>query len=70
MKGSMGAGGIVPEAVTLDVGIKVQPKPTPSCVPAPVVGPDMVMLCGEGGSESDKESNEEKEELVWGLEGL
>ena len=48
----------------------IESEPTPGWVPAPAVGPDMVMICGEGGSESDEESEELGEVSVWGLEGL
>ena len=58
IKGSMGATRTVPETVLLDVTTGVEPVPTPGWVLAPAMGPNMVMICGEGGSESDEESNE------------
>ena len=62
----MGAIGIVPETVPLDVTIGIEPEPTPGWVPTPAVGLDMVIICGEGGLESD----ELREDPVWGLRGL
>lgn len=58
MKISNGAAGMVPVMVRLDVMNRVEPKPTPSWFPAPIVGPDMMMVCSEGGLESDEELNE------------
>jgi len=49
MKGSMGAAGTVPKLVPLYVTTGVELDPTPSWVLAPVVGPNMMMVCGEGG---------------------
>ena len=45
---------------------RVELEPIPGWVPTLVVGPNMVTICGEGGSESD----EPGEESVWGLRGL
>ena len=70
IKGSMGVARMVPETVPLDVTTRVAPDPTPGWVHAPAVGADMVMICGEGGSKSDEESDEPGEESVWGLEGI
>ena len=53
-KGSVGAIGMVLEMVSLDVTSRVEPELTPGWVPAPTVGPDMMKVCGEGGSESDE----------------
>jgi len=58
IKGRMGAAGTVPKAISLDVTIRIKLKPTLGWVPAPAVGPGMVMICGEGGSESNEESEE------------
>jgi len=70
MKGSMGATEMVLEMVPLDVTIEVKPEPTPSWFPTPAVGPNMMTICGEGGSKSNEESDETKEESVWELGGL
>jgi len=69
MKGSNGATGIVLVTIPLDVMTGVEPEPTLTWFPTPVVDLDMMKICGEGGSESDEESDEPKEELVWGLGG-
>lgn len=45
----------------------VEPEPTPSWVLTPAMGPDIVMICAEGGLELDEESNEPREDSVWGL---
>ena len=66
MKGSKGASRTVP----LDVTTWVEPEPTPGWVIAPIVGPDMVMIYGEGGSKLDEELEGPGEESVWGLGGL
>ena len=58
----MGAARTVSETVTLDVTTGIEPKPTPGWVPTPAMGPDMVKICSEGGSESDEESDELEEE--------
>ena len=70
MKGSMGATGMVLETVPLDVTTGIEPEPTPGWVPTPIVSPDMMTVCGEGGLKSNKESNELEVESVWGLGGL
>ena len=61
---------MVLETIPLDVTNEIEPEPTPGWVPAPDVGPDMVMICGEGGSELDEELDEPEEELSWGLREL
>lgn len=66
----MGDARTVPEIVPLDVTTEIELEPAPSWVLAPTVGLDMVTICGEGGLESDEESNELGEDSVWGLEGL
>jgi len=70
IKGSMGAARTDLETVPLDVTTSIEPKPTPSWVPTPAVGPNMVVICSEGGSKSDEELGEAVEESVWGLRGL
>jgi len=70
INGNMGVAEMVPETVSLDVTTGIEPEPTPGWVPTPIVGPNMVMICGEGGTKSDEESEEPGEESVWGLEGL
>jgi len=70
IKGSMGALRMVPETVPSDVTTRIELEPTPGWVLAPAMGPNMVTICGEGGLESDEESDEPGEESVWGLEGL
>jgi len=57
----MGASGMIPEIVPLDVTTGLEPQATLGWVPVPVVSPNMVMICGEGGLESDEELNE----LIW-----
>ena len=49
---------MVPQTVPLDVTIWVEPEPTSGWVPSLVVGPDMMTAWGEGGSESNEESDE------------
>ena len=49
---------MVPKTVLLDVTTMVESKPTRCWFLAPRVGPYMVMICGEGGSKSDEESDE------------
>ena len=58
---------MVPETVPPDVITDIAQEPPPNWGPAPVVGLDMVAICGEGGSELDEESREESR---WGLRGL
>ena len=70
IKGSMGVVRTVPETVLLDVTTGIELEPTPGWVPTPAVGPYMVTICSEGGSESNEESEKIGEELVWGLRGL
>lgn len=53
--------------VLLDVTTKIEMKPLPGWFPTHAVDPNMLMVCGEGGSGSDEESYEPEEELVWGL---
>jgi len=64
MKDSIRAAITIPVMVPLDVTIEVEPEPTPGWFPTLVVGPDMMMVCGEEGSKSDEELDEPKEELV------
>jgi len=47
---------MVPKTVLLDVTTRIELEPTPGLVPTPPMGLDMVTICGEGGSELDKES--------------
>jgi len=54
----MGAAGTVPETVWLDMITGIEPEATPGGVSALVVGPDMGMICDEGGSESDEPGEE------------
>ena len=61
---------MVPETLLLDVTTGKELDPTPGWIPAPVVGPDMATICGEGGSKSDEELEGPEEESVWGLKGL
>lgn len=58
MKGSIGVVGMVLVIVMLDVTTEVEPEPAPDWFPTLAVGPDMMTVCGEGGLESDEESNE------------
>ena len=60
---------MVPQTIMLDVAARIEPEPTLGWVPTPVVGPYMVMICGEGGSESDEDSEETGEESVWDSKG-
>ena len=57
---------MIPNTVLLDVTTGIDPEPTLGWVPALALGPYMVTICGEGGSELD----EPGEESVWGLRGL
>ena len=61
---------MVPVTVLLDVTTKVESEPTPGWFHALAVGPTMMTVCNEGGSDSQEESDEPEEELIWGLEGL
>jgi len=70
IKGIMGVVRTFLDMVLLDVTTRVELEPTRGWVHAPVVGPDMVMICSEGVLGLDEESNEPGEELVWGLDGL
>ena len=49
----MGAAETVLETVPPDVTTKIELNPTLGWVPPSAVGPYMVTICGEGGSESD-----------------
>lgn len=58
IKGSMGAARIVLETIPLDVITRIELQLTAGWVPAPAVGPDMVTIFGEGGSDSYEELDE------------
>ena len=66
----MGAVRMALEMVPLDVTTGVEPEPTLGWVPTLIVGPNMMTVYGEGGSESDEDLYELEEEFVWGLSRL
>lgn len=45
----------VPKTILLDVTTDIELEPTPGWVPTLAVGPDMMTIYGEGGSELDEE---------------
>jgi len=49
MKSRVEATRMVPKIVLLDVTTEIEPKPKPVWVPTLAVGPNIVMVCGEGG---------------------
>ena len=70
IKGSKGAARMVLETVPLDVTTGIELEPTPGCLPAPAMAPNMVTICSEGGLESEEDSEGPGNESVWGLKGL
>lgn len=69
IKHNIGAARIVPVMVLVDVTVWVEPKPTVDWFLSPTMGPNMMMVCGEGGSKSDEQLDEPEEESVWGIGG-
>jgi len=66
----MEAAGTIPKTILLYVTTTIERELSPSRVPTPVMDPDMMMTCGQGGLELDEELDEPGEGLVWGLRGL
>lgn len=60
---------MVPETILLNVTTEKEPEPTPNWVPAPTMGPYMVTICSERGSDLDEELGELVKSAVWGLRG-
>lgn len=66
----MGAAGTIPKTILLYVTTSIEPELTLGRVPTPVMDPDMMTTCGQGGLELDEESDEPREGSVWGLRGI
>lgn len=63
MEGSMGVARRVPQMVPIYVTIGVEPETTKSWFPTLAVGLGMMMVCGEGGWESNEEWDKPEEKL-------
>ena len=68
IKGTPGAIGTVPEIVPPDATIDIELEPTLFWVPTLAVGSNMMMICDEGGSESNEESEGPGEESSMGTQ--